>query len=1266
MKTRLRALSPICLALAAGIPAAADVNPHAGMLRFPDVSASHIVFSYANDLWIVGRDGGVASPLASPPGGETFPRFSNDGKTIAFVGNYDGGRDIYTIGVSGGVPARVTHHPVGENLCDWSPDGTSLLYLSNAFAGLGRQSQLFLQPAAGGMFTRLPVPYAGFGSLSPDSKWLAYTLHSTDTRTWKRYRGGMATDVWLFNLETKASKMITNWEGTDTLPMWVPGGDGSVVYYLSDNGPEHRLNIWAYDLKADRREQVTFFKTDDVRWPSVGPGPAGKGEIIFQLGSQLMLLDLGTRQAKDVKVTIPGDRPKIRERTVDASRNIQGMALGPAAKRVLVQARGDLWSVPAKDGVQRNLTRTDGINERDPAWSSDGKWLAYLSDESGEYELWVRPSDARAPEEKKDAKKDGGEAKEGQPEKPEAGSSAPVAPRKLTSIGAGYRTNVDWSPNSKWITMTDQGGRLFLVNAETGETKELDKDPWMNGISVSWSHDSAWLTYARADDRSNVGVVWVVNVKSGEKHRVTAGMFSAGSPVFDRKGDWLFYHQSSAVNNPVYSDLDTTYAYTNSDVIVAVPLRKDVKNPWLPENDEETLKKDEKKKEEAKKPEGAKDEKKDAKPADAPAADDPISGTWAGTAKGSSPQMAAGIPVTLNLKLADGKVTGSITSLMGGGQLDGTFDKASGKLTLTANIGGMSVVIDATLAGAQVTGTWTAGDQTGEFTASRKAGGEEPKAAEGDKPEDKKDDKKELKIDFDGIESRSIQLPIAPGNFGQMAVSDGDRLIFARRSSRGGVEGGIRVFDYKTREGKEEGVTAGGGFQLSADGKKLLVGRGGSAVIVDATAGGGRAQTVSPSGLNVTINPRNEWRQIFTDAWRITRDYFYEPTMHGVDWEGIKAHYGAMLDDISSREDLNWIISEMISELNVGHAYLGNPGDVEGQPTVGGGLLGVDFELATEGDNSAYRFAKIYAGGPWDADARGPLSTFGVGIKEGEFLLAVNGVPVDTRKDPYAAFIATAGRTVSLTVGPKPTLEGSREVLVTPIGSEAEVRYRHHIESKRAYVAEKSGGKIGYIYVPNTGVDGQNDLYRQYFGQRGAEALIIDERWNGGGQIPTRFIELLNRKPTNYWARRDGNDWPWPPDAFFGPKAMLVNGLAGSGGDMFPWLFKYNKLGKVIGTRTWGGLVGISGNPAFMDGGSITVPTFGFYETDGTWGVEGHGTDPDIVVVDDPALMWNGGDPQLDAAIEHLQSELKTNPYVSPKRPASPNRKGMGIDEKDK
>jgi tricorn protease len=1113
--------------------AADEHRPHGGMLRFPDVSATHIVFVYANDIWLVPREGGTAAPLASPPGPELLPKFSPDGKRIAFVGNYEGNRDLYVISTEGGISRRVTYHPAAEQLCDWTPDG-KLIYMTNGFAGLPRQMQLFTISSEGGLPAQLPVPYGANGAISPDGEWLAYQPHSRDFRTWKRYRGGMATDIWLFNLRTYESKKITDWEGTDTLPMW----HGTTVYYLSDDGEPFRLNIWAYDNTTGRRRQITRFTEFDVKWPSIGPGPNGRGEIVFQYGSSLHLLDLATEQSRPVEVVIPGDRPTMRPKQATASDFLAAWKISSTGKRALFEARGDIWTVPAKEGSPRRLTQSSGVAERDPIWSPDGRWIAYLSDATGEYELYVVQSDGKD------------------------------AARQLTKDGTCYRYLINWSPDSKRIAFTHKTGALYLCTAETGETTLVDTDPWAGQLRPTWSHDSRWIAYAKSGDNRNSSI-WLYEVETGTSHPVTSGMFNDTWPAFDREGEYLYFSSNRDFSSPMYEDLGTTWIYAATDRLYCVPLRKDVKSPLAPKSDEEKW--GEEKKEEEKK-EAANKKDNDADKKDKP--------------------------------------------------------------------------------------------------TTQNAEDEEKSEVKEKKEADKKEkEKKPVEIDLEGFEGRAILLPVSRGSFANLNVNDKGHLIYRRGVIRGSEEKpSIRIYDVKAEEDdkKDEKTVAAdtGDYVISADGKKLMIRKEGTQYyIVDAEADQKLDKAVPMAGMLIDVDPRAEWRQIFTEAWRLHRDFFYVSNLHGVDWPVIRKQYEAMLEDCASREDVTYVIGEMISEFNVGHAYVRGLGDVEKEPSVSIGMIGCDFEL----ENGAYRIAKIYEGGPWDADARSPLRVPGAEVKEGEYLLAVNGVPVNTSNDPWAAFQGAADRNVTLTVSEKPTLdETARDVVVKTLSNEISQRYRAWIERNRAYVAQKTDGRVGYIYVPNTGIDGQNDLVRQFHGQKHLDALIIDERWNGGGQIPTRFIELLNRPTTNYWARRDGNDWPWPPDAHQGPKVMLINGLAGSGGDMFPWLFRQSGLGKLIGTRTWGGLVGISGNPQFIDGGHTNVPTFGFYKKDGTWGVEGHGVDPDIEVIDDPAKMVGGADPQLDAAIAHILDEMRRNPYVPPARPQPPDRTGMGIPEKDR
>ncbi len=629
-------------------------------------------------------------------------------------------------------------------------------------------------------------------------------------------------------------------------------------------------------------------------------------------------------------------------------------------------------------------------------------------------------------------------------------------------------------------------------------------------------------------------------------------------------------------------------------------------------------------------------------------------GTWSAELK-TDDMPADDRKSVMTLQLADdGKVTGIVDSHIGKREIvDGKFNSATGELTFHIVENDGKINVTATVKDGKMSGTVTIGGNNIPFEATR---------TDTDASKDEKKKEEPVKIEFDGIARRAWQLPVKQGNFTGLMVNDKDQLIYGTRPARGSdTEPAIKLIDLSADKIEEKTVVTGAGnFGYSHDRKKLLVLRGDDAFIIDASENQKLDQPLDKKGMDVMVSPREEWKQIFWEAWRLERDFFYDPNMQGVDWKAVGDHYAKMLDDCVSRSDLAFLIREMIAELNVGHAYY-RPGNEDDTPKGDVGLLGCRFEI----DGDRYKIAELYAGADWDSDARNPLAA--AGVKQGQYLLQVNGMDLKTSENPYALFQDTVDQTVNLTISDDATVDDKdQRLVIKPMADDSNLRFRGWIERNRKYIDEKTGGKVGYVYVVNTGVPGQNDLVRQFYGQLNKDALIIDDRWNGGGQIPTRFIELLNRPVTNFWARRDGRDWPWPPDAHFGPKCMLTNGMAGSGGDMFPALFRQSKLGKLIGTRTWGGLVGISGSPRLVDGSAVTVPSFAYYELNGTWGIEGYGVEPDIKVVDDPAKMTDGGDPQLDSAIEHMLSELETSAFTPPKRPAYPDRSKMGIAPEDK
>lgn len=1098
----------VCASLlaATALPVAADAID-ARMFRYPAVSAKEIAFVYAGDIWVVPKSGGTATRLSSPRGEEMFPRFSPDGATIAFTGNYDGNQDIYTIPSGGGLPRRITYHGAPDRVLGWYPDGQALLFATSRTSQKDRFNQLYKISAEGGIAEKLPPPYGEFGAISPDGKTLAFTTISVDFRTWKRYRGGMNADIWLFDLEKLTAKNLTENDADDSQPMW----HGTTLYFLSDRDASKRGNLWAIDTKSGKARAVTSFKDYDVRFPSIGTD-----DIVFENGGQLYLLDLATEKHREVNISLVTDRATLKPRTETVSSLIQHAAISPTGKRALFEARGDLFSVPVEHGIVRNVTRSSGVAERYPTWSPDGKLLAYWSDRSGEYELTVRNADGTGDE------------------------------TTLTKFGTGYRYEPQWSPDSKKIAFIDQAMKLHVFDLDTKKTTFIDQQLWMYhgslaGFAVSWSADSRWLAYDKELDTRSSAIA-LYDFKAGKLTQVTSGFYNDEHPVFDPDGKYLYY-RTGRTFEPLYSDIDNTWIYPNTTQLAAVPLRKEVASPLAPRNDEESGKKDDKK-----------DEKK---------SDD-------------------------EKKKDDGR--------------EADKDKKS-----------------------------------------------DDKAKE----EKSKDDKpKPVEIDLADFERRAVVLPPKAGNYGSLAAVSG-KLIYRRLPRTGSADekSALVFFDFEKREEKTI-VDEAGGFRLSADRKKLLVQKSGSYYIIEPKETQKLDKPLATAGFEVTVDPAAEWKQIFTDAWRLERDYFYDPGLHGVDWKAMRERYGKLLEHAVTRWDVNHVIGELIGELNSSHTYR-NGGDLEKDSQRNVGYLGCDFAL----ENGAFRIKKIVEAAPWDAEARSPLRQPGVtNLHEGDYLLAVNGEPLDPALEPYAAFQGRADKPVLLTVNDKPSREGAREVLVQTLSSEARLRHLAWINANRERVEKASDGKIGYIYVPDTGRGGQNELVRQYRAQFTKPGLVIDERFNSGGQIPDRFVEMLGRGPINYWGVRDGKDWTWPPAAHHGAMAMLINGWSGSGGDCFPYYFKKAGLGPLVGLRTWGGLIGMTGSPALVDGGSVTVPTFGIYDTKGDWIIEGYGVDADIKVVDDPGVMAKGGDPQLDRAIEEVLKQLKKNPPVDPRKPKYPDR----------
>jgi tricorn protease len=1116
------------------------------LLRFPDVYKDRIVFSYAGDLWLVPTSGGIARRVTTHPGLEVFPKFSPDGSRIAFTGQYDGNPNVYVIPAEGGEPKQLTFGapPVAlpermgmENeVINWMPDGKSVLFLSRRDTFNDWFGRLFTVPIEGGLPARLPIDKGGLTSFSPDGNEIAYNRIFRNFRTWKRYTGGMAQKISLYDFKTNRYEQIdSDYQGTDTFPMW----HGDTIYFDSDQGADHRMNLFAYGLKTKQIRQLTHFTEFDVNWPSLGPD-----SIVFENGGYLYLFDLGNEQTKKVTAYVPGDLDLARKHWDNTSKLITTADISPDGKRAVFSARGDIYTVPAKEGSIRNLTRTPGIREDNVAWSPDGKWIAYLSDRTGEEEIYLMPQD---------------------------GSGTEV---RVTSDGTMHRLQPVWSPDSKKLLYADKSLRLFYVDIDEKKPVQIDQGKYADLTDYNWSPDSKWAVYAKAEQNGNP-VISLYSLADKKITAVTTDFTGSINPVFDPDGKYLYF-LSARDYNEVLGVYDFEFANPKAIRVYAVTLRADTPSPFAPQSDEVELKKpnpDEK--EEAKPEEGEKKSEAEKKPE-----------------------------------------------------------------------------------------TKKAGEKK-----------EEKKAEE--KPGEKREP---FRIDLDGIQDRVVSLPTPAQSMISLGASKG--YVFYITTPIIGLSGplsgegfALHIFDLKERKDAVlvSGATA---YALSFDGKKLLYsappsggggGEDGAAKtygIIDATppsagphhAGEG---ALALGGMQAEIDPPAEWKQMFYEVYRQERDYFFEPSMNGVDWAKERDQYAQLLPYVADRFDLTYVLGELVGELSNSHTYVGG-GDYPNLHPVNIGLLGVDFEADTA--SGLYRFKKIYSGENWDNALRSPLTEPGVRVKQGDYLLAVNGRPLRVPQNPYELFENTVGENVTLTMNSKPEEGDARKVVVKPIGSEYRLRELDWIATNRQKVQQATNGQVGYVYLPDMGASGLNEFVKQYFPQIRKQGIIFDVRYNGGGFVDQIIFERLRRILAGMEAARNFQSGTAPGNVFYGPMACLTNEYAASDGDYFTYFFKYYKLGPVIGMRTWGGVRGIRGEIPLMDGGYVTRPEFSLYGLDSHWLIENHGVQPDIVVDNTPDKVMAGHDPQLEKAIELVTKEIQEHPKKLPPRPpdlpAYPNGPG--------
>ena len=1121
----------LLLVLAFASIGSAQEMPEGRLMRFPDIYKDKIIFMYGGDLWLASSSGGNAHRITSDAGRELFPKFSPDGKWIAFTGQYDGNFNVYVMPAQGGQPKQLTFYqgaaaPLSDRMgihnevVTWFPDSKRILFLSRSDSPNGWTKRQFSVSIEGGLPEALPVAEGGLASFSADGSKVAYNPVFRNFRTWKRYTGGLAQAISIYDLKNNSVEDVPHTEWTDTFPMW----HGNTIYFTSDRGPEHHLNLYSFDVSSKQIEQLTHFTDFDIMWPSLGPD-----SIVFENGGYLYTFDLVSKQPKKLTVFLPGDRDQSMKRWTSVARNITDFDISPEGKRAVFGARGDVFTVPAKEGSIRNLTRTPGIREKSVGWSADGRWIVYVSDRSGEDELYISPQDGMGKE------------------------------QQITSGYKGFKYAPTWSPDSKKLAWSDKDCRLWYIDINDKKQIQIDQGKYGEILNYSWSPDSKWLAYDKNAD-NGLSVVHLYSLADSKVTPVTTSMTNSFAPVFDPDGKYLYF-LSDRDFNEVLGNIDFEFANPKTTRIYVATLRKDEASPFQPLSDETQIKKEENK-----------DELLTTPPTE------------------------------------PGKKEGKV-----------------------------------------------------ETKGKKKPEGKEAKES-GNSEKDKKDEKekpKEFHIDLDGIAGRIVALPIEPAVINTYLASKG--FIFYSTTPIQGLSGpipgetpAIHVYDLKERKDKVmmEGVQR---FALSFDGSKLLYeadgGRDGHTYgIVDAKpdtrkVGDG---ALNLGGMRVQVDPVAEWKQMFNEVWRQERDYFYAAAMNGVDWDKMRDKYAQLLPSVSDRYSLTYILGELIGELSNSHTYVGG-GDYPDLHPVNVGLLGVDFEA--DSSSGVYRFKKIYAGENWDAQTRSPLTEPGVTVREGDYLIAVNGRPLRTPQSPYELFTNTVNENVTLTINSKPSEDGARTVQVKPIADEHNLRELAWIDSNRKKIDAASNGRIGYVYLPDMGGEGLNEFVKQYFPQIRKEGMIIDVRYNGGGFVDQLIFARLRRVLAGMGSNRNWESGTVPPVVFNGAMACVTNHYAASDGDIFSYYFKYYKLGPLIGERTWGGVRGIRGQIPLIDGGYITRPEAARYGLDSKWVVENRGVQPDIVVENRPDLVVKGQDPQLEKAIDVVMKEIQANPKKLPPRP---------------
>jgi tricorn protease len=1114
--------------------AVASGSAQTKLLRFPDINGERVVFTYGGDLWTAPSSGGSAIRLTSHPGIEVFGKFSPDGKWIAFTGQYDGDEQVYVVSSGGGVPRQLTFYPAkgpltprwgwDNQVYGWSADGKRIIFKSQRDSWALPIARLYSVSVEGGPAEPLPMPEAGSGDFSPDSSQIVYSPQSRDFRPEKRYGGGQANALYIFDLKTYATKRITEGPRATRDPIWI----GNTIYFNSDR--DGHFNLYAYDITSRKTTQVTNNKTWDVRWPSSD----NEGRIVYELNGELQVLDTRSRKSDPISITVPNEGLASRPSRISAAGQIESVGLSPKGERALFAARGDIFTAPIEKGPTRNLTHSSGAHDKWPSWSPDGSRVAYISDAGGEEELYIAPQDGLKPAE------------------------------QITRGGSAMRYQPEWSPDGKRIAFSDKDGKVYVVTLADRRIIEVADSPHGQIRDYSWSPRGNYLAFSFDDNPNRFSAVYIWSATDGKLRKVTDDMFNAYSPAWDPQGNYIYFLADREFQ-PQISQIEFNYATNRTAYIYALALRKDVKHPFPPESDEVTITRPE----ETPKPKGT-PSSEEPKP---PAKD--INKELKEPAREPTPE----------------------------------------------------------------------GEKPSASPTPAQAGEAKPDIAP--KPP------ATMTIDFDGIVGRAARVPVGADNYGGLSAKTGHLLYAVGSAFYYGRSGDrptlLKIFAFKDRK---ESIIAEDirGYTLSEDGSKVLVAQGPAYNLYDATPLGDKTRkAVSTAGLFVDRIPVEEWNQIFNEVWRRYRDWFYVPNMHGYDWVAIREQYKPLLQYVAHRSDLNYVVSEMISELTIQHAYI-EGGDFQIPPRPRSGLPGARFELDKQ--SGRYRISKIFQGENEEDIYRSPLTEVGVSVNVGDYVLAIDGEELKATDDVYRLVRNKADNPVSLTINSRPSLEGARIVSYRPITDEANLIYLDWVDHNRRKVDQATGGRVGYIHIPDMGANGIREFIKWYYPQIRKEGLVVDVRANGGGNVSRMLIERLRRKVLGLnYSRIDNEANSYPDSVFIGPMVALLDGNSASDGDIFPYMFRKAGLGPLIGKRSWGGVVGIQSRGPLIDGGTIFVPGSGLTDENGNWIIEGYGVDPDIDVDNDPKSEIEGRDPQLDRGIAEVMTRLKTPVKLPPKPP---------------